>query len=134
LIAGRIELTFGTTGAVLLPLVKAGSVKTYAVASDTRSALLPDIPTFAEFGLPELTTSEWFGMFAPKGTPKDIIGKLNAAAVEALADAAVRSRLANFGFDVFPRERQTPEALAGMQRAGADKWGPIIKAAGIKPE
>jgi tripartite-type tricarboxylate transporter receptor subunit TctC len=134
LIAGRIELTFGTTGAVLLPQVKAGSVKTYAVASETRAALLPDIPTFAELGLPEITSSEWFGIFVPKGTPKDIIGKLNAAAIEALADATVRSRLADLGFEVFPRDRQTPEALAGMQRAGADKWWPIIKELGLKAE
>jgi tripartite-type tricarboxylate transporter receptor subunit TctC len=70
------------------------------LSAHTRSAFMPDIPTFAETGLPSLTYSDWFGLFAPKGTPKDIIGKLNAAAVEALADPAVRSRLAALGYEV----------------------------------
>jgi hypothetical protein len=72
-------------------------------------------PTFAEMGLPTLTYSSWYGLAAPKGTPGEIIGKLNAAAVEALADPVVRSRLAELGCEIFPRERQTPEALAAMQ-------------------
>jgi tripartite-type tricarboxylate transporter receptor subunit TctC len=134
LIAGRIELMFGTTGAVLFPLLQAGSIKAYAVAGDVRSTLLPGIPTFAEMGLPELTTSEWFGLFAPKGTPKDVIGRLNAAAIEALADSAVQSHLADLGFEIVPRERQTPEALAAMQKSAADKWWPIIKELGFKAE
>jgi tripartite-type tricarboxylate transporter receptor subunit TctC len=77
-------------------------------------AVAPDIPTFAEMGLPALSYSEWFGLFAPKGTPREIIGKLNAAAVEALADPAVRSRLVELGFEVFPRERQTPGSSARL--------------------
>jgi tripartite-type tricarboxylate transporter receptor subunit TctC len=85
-------------------------------------------------GLPELTTSEWFGLFAPKGTPKDVIGRLNAAAIEALADPAVRSHLADLGFEIVPRERQTPEALAAMQKTAADKWWPIIKELGLRAE
>jgi tripartite-type tricarboxylate transporter receptor subunit TctC len=97
-------------------------------------AVAPDIPTFAEMGLPALSYSEWFGLFAPKGTPREIIGKLNAAAVEALADPAVRSRLVELGFDVFPRERQTPEELGALVKADAEKWWPIIKEFGIKAE
>jgi tripartite-type tricarboxylate transporter receptor subunit TctC len=94
----------------------------------------PDIPTFAELGFPTVSWTLWHGLFAPKGTPKDIIGKLNAAAVAALADPAVRSRLADLGGEVFPPEQQTPEALAGLQKADADKWWPIIKELGIKAE
>ena len=77
---------------------------------------------------------EWHGLFAPKGTPKDIIGKLNEAAVEALADPVVRSRLADLGQEVFPPERQTPEALGALVKADAEKWWPIIKELGIKAE
>jgi tripartite-type tricarboxylate transporter receptor subunit TctC len=97
-------------------------------------ATAPDIPTFAEMGLPGLSFSEWFGLFAPKGTPKDIIGRFNAAAVEAMADPAVRSRFLDIGLEVFPREKQTPEALGAMVKAGAEKWWPIIKELGIKAE
>ena len=132
LVAGQIDLFFGTPDQ--LPLVRAGSIKAYAVTSDTRLALAPDIPTFAEMGLPALSYSAWFGLFAPKGTPKDIIGKLNAAAVEALADPAVRSRLVDLGLEIFPREQQTPEALGALVKADAEKWWPIIKELGIKAE
>jgi tripartite-type tricarboxylate transporter receptor subunit TctC len=132
LVAGQIDLAVGTP--VFLPLVRARSIKAYAVTSDRRSALAPDIPTFAEKGLPAISVSAWGGLFAPKGTPKDIIGKLNAATVEALADPAVRSRLTDLGFEIFSREQQTPEALATMQRADAAKWWPIIKELGMKAE
>ena len=85
-------------------------------------------------GLPAVFWSTWMGLFAPRGTPRDIIGKLNAAAVEALADPLVRSRIADLGYDTVPRERQTPETLAGLQKADAEKWWPIIKELGIKAE
>jgi tripartite-type tricarboxylate transporter receptor subunit TctC len=132
LVAGQIDLLFSTTDA--LPLMRAGSIKAYAVASDTRLALAPDIPTFGEMGLPAVYFPAWFGFFAAKGTPKDIIGTLNAAAVEALADPAVRSRFADLGLEVFPRERQTPEALHALVKADAQKWWPLIKEFGIKAE
>jgi tripartite-type tricarboxylate transporter receptor subunit TctC len=112
--------------------VRAGSIKVYAVTSDTRFAHAPDIPTFAEMGVPAVFLSSWMGLFAPRGTPRDTIGKLNAAAVEALADSLVRSRLAELGYEVFLRERQTPEALGAMQKADIEKWWPIIKELGIK--
>jgi tripartite-type tricarboxylate transporter receptor subunit TctC len=131
LVAGQIDLFFGTT--VFIPQVRAGSIKAYAVTSDTRMALAPNIPTFAEMGLPALSFYNWAGLFAPKGTPKDIIGKLNGAAVEALAEPAVRSRIVDFGYEIFPRERQTPEALGALVKADAEKWWPIIKELGIKP-
>jgi tripartite-type tricarboxylate transporter receptor subunit TctC len=132
-IAGRIDLALGTP-TTFPPQVRAGSVKVYAVTADTRSTLAPDLPTFAEMGLPALTYSPWFGLFAPKGTPKDIIGKLNAAVVEALADPAVQSRLVDFGLGLIPREQQTPEALGALQKAHAEKWWPVIKELGIKAQ
>src|SRR5262249_3693546 len=132
LVAGQIDLLFTTPDQ--LALMRAGSIKAYAVTSDTRLAAASDIPTFAEMGLAALSYSSWFGLFAPKGTPTDIIGQLNGAAVEALADPAVRSRIADLGFEIFPREKQTPEALGALQKDDAKKWWPLIKAAGIKPE
>jgi tripartite-type tricarboxylate transporter receptor subunit TctC len=132
LVAGQIDLFLETPAQ--LPLVRGGSIKAFAVTSDTRQAQAPDIPTFAEMGLPALSDSGWYGFFAPRGTPKDIIGKLNAAAVEALADPAVRSRLADLGYDIFPREQQTPEALAALVKSDAKKWWPLIKEFGINAE
>lgn len=92
------------------------------------------MPTTDEAGLPGFYTSIWFGIWAPKGTPPDIIGKLNAATVEALADPDVRAKLGKLGPQVAPRDQQTPEALAAYQKAEAEKWWPIIKAANIKGE
>jgi tripartite-type tricarboxylate transporter receptor subunit TctC len=132
LLAGQIDLFFDTPAQ--LSLVRAGSVKAYAVTSGTRLVLAPDIPTFAEMGLPALSFATWLGLFAPKGTPKDIIGRLNGATAEALADPAVRSRLADFGYQTVPREQQTPEALGALAKADAEKWWPIIKELGIKAE
>jgi len=132
LVAGQIDLTFVNPD--LLPLVRGGSVKAYAVSSDMRMAVAPDIPTFAEMGRPTLSRSFWWGLFAPRGTPKDIISKLNAAVVAALADPAVRSRVAELGYEGFPRDRQTPEALGSLVRADAEKWWPIIKELKIKAE
>ena len=130
--AGQIDLTF--TQPAWLPLLRAGTVKAYAVTSEARLALAPDIPTFAEIGLPALSYSPWTGLFAPKATPRDIVGKLNAAAVEALADEGVRSRLVDLGNEIFPRDQQTPEALGALVKAGMDKWWPIIKELGIKAQ
>jgi tripartite-type tricarboxylate transporter receptor subunit TctC len=132
LVAGQIDLAFGALDA--LPLVRAGTIKAYAVLSSTRSTLAPDIPTFAELGLSSLSPSAWWALFAPKGTPQEIVERLNAAVVGALADPAVRLRLVDLGMEAFPRERQTPQALWALQKAEAEKWWPIIKAAGIKGE
>jgi tripartite-type tricarboxylate transporter receptor subunit TctC len=132
-LAGRLDLVFGTL-TTYLPVLRAGRVKAYAGTGETRSALVPEMPTFSEMGLPALSYSDWFALFGPKGTPRDVIAKLNAAAVEALADPAVRSRLTELGYDVFPREKQTPEALASLQKADAQKWWPIIEEFGLKVE
>jgi tripartite-type tricarboxylate transporter receptor subunit TctC len=132
LIAGQIDLLF--RGPAQLPLMCAGTIKAYAVTSDTRSALAPDIPTFAEMGLPAISYLAWYGLFAPKGTPWDIIVKLNAGVVEALADAPVRFQLTDLGQEVFPREQQTPDSLGALVKSDAEKWWPLIKEFGIKAE
>jgi tripartite-type tricarboxylate transporter receptor subunit TctC len=130
LISGTVDLLV-VQGAVALPQVRAGKIKALANLSATRSASMPDIPTADETGVPGLYMSGWFGFWAPKGTPKEIIAKLNAATVEALADPVIRKRFSELGLDVAPREQQTPEGLAALQKAEIEKWWPIIKGAGI---
>src|SRR6516164_4505229 len=122
LAAGRIDFVLDST--VQLPFTRAGNIKAYAVASDARLAQAPDIPTFSEMGLPSFSYSGWVALFAPKNVPKEIIDKLNAAAVEALADQAVRSRLADLSYELYSPERQTPEALGALRKAEAEKWWP----------
>ena len=130
LISGQVDLLV-VQGAVALPQIRAGKIKALANLSASRSASMPDIPTADETGVPGLYMSGWFGFWAPKGTPKDIIAKLNAATVEALADPAIQKRFTELGLDVAPRAQQTPEGLAAFQKAEIEKWWPIIKAAGI---
>ena len=133
LVGGQIDLLFTTLDP--LPLVRAGSIKAYVATTDTRLALAPDIPTFGETELPlSFSGLGWNGLFAPKGTPKEIIDRLNAAVVQALADPAVQSRVANLGGEIFSRERQTPEALGALQKAQIEKWWPLIKEFGITAE
>jgi tripartite-type tricarboxylate transporter receptor subunit TctC len=132
LIAGQIDLSFEVPE--VLSQLRAGNMKAYAVTSEARLAQLPDIPTFAEIGLPSLSLSNWYGLFAPKGTPGEIIAKLNAAVVVALADPAMRSRLVEIEMHLFPRERQTPEVLGAIVKADAAKWWPVIKELKIKAE
>ena len=133
LISGQVDLLV-VQAAVALPQVQAGTIKAIANLSPQRSAALPNIQTSDEGGVPGLYMSGWFGLFAPKGTPKDVIAKLNGAMVEALADPAVRARLAQLGLDVAAREQQTPEGLAAFQKAEIEKWWPIIRAANVKAE
>ena len=132
LVAGRTDLAMDTP--IRLPLVRSGSFKAFAVTSETRLVVAPDIPSFAKMGLPALSYSQWFGLFAPMGTSANIIERLNMAAVVGLADPVVAARLAPFGMEPFPHERQTPQALAAMQKADAEKWSPLIKEFGIKAE
>jgi len=120
--------------AAVLGQARAGTIKILANLSPTRSQALPGVPTSDESGIPGLHASGWFGLFAPRGTPKEIIARLNAAMVEALADPALKARFSELGLDVAPRELQTPEGLAAFHQADIDKWWPIIKAAGIKAE
>jgi tripartite-type tricarboxylate transporter receptor subunit TctC len=133
LVAGQIDFAV-PEGSNLLPHLRSGKIKTYAVLTQARWAAAPDIPTIDEAGGPPFYLPFWHGLWVPKGTPEDAIGKLNGAVVEALADPTVRARLAGLGQGLFPREQQTPEALAAFYKAEIEKWWPIIKAAGIKGE
>ena len=130
LVSGTVDLLV-VQGAVALPQIRAGKIKALANLSPQRSASMADIPTSDESGVKGLYMSGWFGFWAPKGTPKDIIAKLNAATVEALADPAIQKRFSDLGLDVAPRAQQTPEGLAAFQKAEIDKWWPIIKSSGI---
>ena len=131
LVAGQIDLVFDQLSNSL-PQLQARTIRSYAVMAQTRAIAAPDIPTVDEAGLPKLYLPVWNGMWAPKGTPKDIVSKLNKAVIESLADPAVRQRLADIGQQIYPREQQTPEALGAYHKAEIEKWWPIVKAAGIK--
>jgi tripartite-type tricarboxylate transporter receptor subunit TctC len=133
LLAGTTDIQLDTP-AVSLPHVKSGDLKAYAVTAKERIAVAPDIPTTDEAGLPGYYFSFWHAMWVPKGTPKPIIAKLNAAVVAALADPDTRQKLLDLAQVIYPPEQQTPEALHAFQRAEIEKWWPIIKAAGIKAE
>jgi tripartite-type tricarboxylate transporter receptor subunit TctC len=133
LVAGQIDLMFDQLSNSL-PQLNAGAIRSHAVMAPTRATAAPDIATVDEAGLPKFYLTVWHGMWVPKGTPKDIIDKLNKAVTESLADATVRQRLAEFGQEIYPPEQQTPEALGAYHKAEIEKWWPIIKAAGIKAE
>jgi tripartite-type tricarboxylate transporter receptor subunit TctC len=133
LVAGTIDLMFDTP-ATSLPQVKAGSIRAYAVTSKSRIASAPDIPTVDEAGLPNLHVSTWTAFFAPKGTPKEVVAKLSAAAIAALKEPNVQKRLAEVGQDIYPPEQQTADYLEKFQDEEIKKWWPIIKDANIKIE
>jgi tripartite-type tricarboxylate transporter receptor subunit TctC len=133
LLAGHIDLTF-TQVASALAQVRAGQLKAYVVMAQSRWPTAPDTPTIDEAGVPGIYASFWHGLWAPKGTPADVIAKLNAAVVETLADPAVRQRFKELGQEPWPRDKQTPEGLAAQQKAEIAKWWPIIKAANIHAE
>jgi tripartite-type tricarboxylate transporter receptor subunit TctC len=133
LLAGQIDLMFDFA-ANSLPQVRGGTIKAFAVTAPSRLATAPDIPTVDEAGLPGFYMTAWEGIWAPKGTPKAIVDKLDAAIVRALADPSARQRLTDLGQEIYPRDQQTPEALDALQRSEIKKWWPLIKEAGIKAD
>jgi tripartite-type tricarboxylate transporter receptor subunit TctC len=133
LIAGQIDMSFGQAANYLGP-VRGGQLKAFAVLSKERWWAAPNVPTMDEAGVSGLHASFWHGLWAPKGTPKEVIAKIDAAIVESLADPAVKQRLKDIGQEPWPRDKQTPEALAAQQKAEIAIWWPIIKANNIKTE
>jgi tripartite-type tricarboxylate transporter receptor subunit TctC len=132
-IAGHIQLGF-EQALNALPHIRANKIRPYAVTSRTRLASAPDIPTTDEAGLPGFYMSIWHAFWVPKGTPRDVVAKLNAGFREALADPAVRKRLEDLGQEIPAVDQQSPEALRAFHKAEVDKWWPVIKSAGIRAD
>ena len=132
-IGGQIDLLFDQAVSALTN-VRAGKMRAYAVTSEKRVASAPEIPTADEAGLPDFHMSVWNAIWVPKGTPKEIVAKLNGAVREALASSPVRNHLDELGLSVPPIEQRTPEALGAFHRAEVAKWWPIVKAASGKME
>jgi len=133
MLGGQVDLMI-LQAAAALPQARSGSVKVLANLSPRRSAVVQGVPTSDEAGVPGLYAAGWFGLFGPRGMPREAVARLNAALVETLADPAIRARFGELGLDVAPREQQSPEGLAAFHKAETDKWWPVIRAAGIKVE
>ena len=133
LLAGQIDIMIDQASNVL-PQLRAGTIKAFAVTSKERLASAPDVPTVDEAGLPGLYVSVWHGVWAPKGTPAEVIAKLNATIVKSLGEAGTKEKLAALGQDIPPADQLTPQVLGAFQKAEIEKWWPIVKDAGIKAE
>ena len=133
LVAGQIDIIVDQTSNSINQ-VRGGTIRAYAITADKRIDSAPEVPTTDEAGLPGFHMTLWSGLWVPKGTPKEIIAKLNAAAVDALNDPAVRKQLENLGLQMPAADQLTPEALGTWQKAEIAKWWPIIKAANVKVE
>jgi tripartite-type tricarboxylate transporter receptor subunit TctC len=133
LIAGQIDLIVDQTSNSINQ-VRAGTIRAYAITDDTRVGSAPDIPTTDEAGLSGFHMTLWSGLWVPKDTPKEIVAKLNAAAVDALNDPAVRKQLENLGLQMPSEDQLSPEALGTWQKAEIAKWWPMIKAANVRVE
>ena len=133
MMADRVDLMFDQAANALGP-VRSGTVKAYAVMAKERWAALPDVPSIDESGMPGLYVAYWHGMWAPKGTPKDVVAKLSAAVIHALSQSSVKERLAAVGHDVMPPGQQSAAALAAYHKAEIAKWWPIVRASGLKAE
>ena len=133
LLAGQIDIMIDQASNVL-PQLRGGTIKAFAVTAKERLPSAPDVPTVDEAGLPGLYVSVWHGLWAPKGTPAEIIAKLNGAVVKSLGEPGTKEKLAALGQDIPPPDQLTPQALGAFQKAEIEKWWPIVKDAGIKAE
>ena len=133
MLGGRIDLTV-LEASSLVPHVQAGKLKAYALLSAKRFPLAPEVPTMAEAGFPGEEMSFWTGLFVRKGTPPEVLARLNAALVESLADPALAKRITELGQELPAADQRTPQALGARHRADIEKWWPLIKAANIKAE
>src|SRR5947207_543752 len=131
LVAGQIDLIVDQTSNSINQ-IRAGTIRAYAITDSKRVEQAPDIPTTDEAGLSGFHMTLWSGLWVPKGTPKEIVAKLNAAAVDALNDSSVRKQLENLGLQMPPQDQLTPEALGAWQKAEIAKWWPMIRAANVK--
>jgi tripartite-type tricarboxylate transporter receptor subunit TctC len=131
LVAGRIDLIFDLSS-LSMPLVRAGKIRAFAIMGKERLPGMPDVPTADEAGLPGFHIAWWSGLWSRAGTPKDVIAKLNAAVIGALASESLRKRLTYMGYQVYPSRQQTPEALAALQKAEMSRWLPVVRKAGMK--
>ena len=132
-LAGRLPIKFAQP-ADALPLVRSGKLKAFAVTAKARLAAAAEIPTVEEAGLRGFTSSVWHGLWVPRGTPADVVGKLNAAVITALSDPAIRARLARLGQQIPPIDQLAPDALRKQQKAEIEKWRPIVEAEHIKAD
>jgi tripartite-type tricarboxylate transporter receptor subunit TctC len=131
LTTGELDLMFDQASHSLSYL-RAGTIKVFAVTSKTRTVSAPDVPTTDEGGLAGFHSANWYGLWAPKGTPKDIVVRVNRAVVDSLADAGLVKQLSQQGLDMPPADQRTPEALGAFHKSEIEKWWPILQAAGIK--
>jgi tripartite-type tricarboxylate transporter receptor subunit TctC len=133
LVAGQIDVIIDQISNSISQ-VRGGTIRAYAVSGEQRAEAAPNIPTANEAGLGGFQMTLWSGLWAPKGTPKDIVAKLNRAAVEAMNDSEVRKQMENLGLQMPPADQLTPEALGLMQKAEIAKWWPLLRAAGVRGE
>lgn len=133
LVAGQIDIIIDQTSNSIAQ-VRAGTIRAYAVTDDKRVESASDVPTADEAGLGGFHMTLWSGLWVPKGTPKEIVARLNAAAVDAMKDPVVRRKFEELGLEMPPKEKLSPEALGAWQKAEIDKWWPMIKAANVKVE
>ena len=129
LLGGQVDILCDQTTQTI-PQIKAGSVKFYGVTTKNRIKALPDAPTLAEQGLKDFEVIVWHGIYAPKGTPKPILDKMNAAVRAALKDPDVMKRMADLGAEIAPDSKLTPEGLQSWLKSEIDKWGPVIRSSG----
>jgi tripartite-type tricarboxylate transporter receptor subunit TctC len=133
LVSGTLDMSI-LDPITALPQFRGGRIKVFAATTKTRTATAPEIPTVDEAGVPGLYLSPWQAMWAPKATPRDVIARLNGAVVAALTNPDIRKRLAEQSYEIGPREEMTPEYLGAFHKTEIERWWPIVKTAGIKPQ